>query len=76
MNEDDAANLIEIGVDLGVFTLANIFIEGGHLDPDQMQQLADLCSKHIQELTGMPAEDFALKVKPVIDTIIKTARDK
>lgn len=76
MNEEHAANLIEIGVDLGVFTVANLLLEGASLDQSQLQVLSDLCAKHIQEMTGMPAEDFALKVAPVVEKIIKTAKEK
>lgn len=71
MNEKQSMDMIEIGVDLGIFTIANLLLESPRLDPSQLQTLADLSAKHIEEMTGMPAEDFALKVKPVIDIMIK-----
>jgi predicted mannosyl-3-phosphoglycerate phosphatase (HAD superfamily) len=74
MNEKHGQNLIEIGVDLGVFTIANLLLEGLELDQHQLQKLSDLSAQHIELMTGMPAEDFALKVQPVIDIITKVTK--
>jgi len=74
-DEEHAANIMEIGVDLGLYTLANILIESGGIDLDQLQTLADMSAKHIEELTGIPAEDFSLKIKPIVDTAIKAAKE-
>lgn len=76
MNEDHAADMIEIGVDLGIFTISNLLLEGATLDQAMLQKLSDLCATHIEEVTGMPAEDFALKVKPIVDQTIKIARGR
>ena len=75
-DESHAQNLIEIGADLGVFTVINLLLEGARLDQSMLQALSDLCAKHIEETTGMPAEDFALKVGPVVEQIIKEAKAK
>lgn len=74
MNEEYALDLIEMGVDLGVFTIMNIFLAGMAIDPKQMQSLADMCALHIEHTSGMPAEDFALKVQPIVDKLIATVK--
>lgn len=76
MSEVHMTNLIEIGVDLGVFSVVNILLEGATFERQLLQELSDLCAKHIEDVSGMPAEDFALKVQPSIDAILKSARER
>lgn len=76
MNEEHAANLMEIGATLGVYTVVNMLLEGIGLSDSQLQEISDLAAKEIQELSGMPAEDFTLMAQPIITKLTKQSKEK
>lgn len=73
MTGDHAQNLIEIGVMLGMRAVIGLLEAGATFDEKMLRELSDYCSKAAEDMTDMPAEDFSLKVQPIVDKIMKSA---
>jgi hypothetical protein len=70
-NSKQDNDLITMGMNLGIYTFAKFFTEGG-VAPNARgwEIIRDHTAKMIEEQTGMPAEDLALHVQPVIEDML------
>lgn len=64
-------DMLNIGLNLGVYVITQILAEGFEITPDAAQNISFFASGEIEKLTDMPAEDFSLLVQPVIDEMTK-----
>lgn len=73
-NRDE--DMLQMGADLGIYVIASLFAETGlKLTPRGFQAMADFSAADIERICGLPAEDFALKVQPMVDEIKRMIRE-
>ena len=65
------SDMVGVGMDLGVYVLAKLQREGVVMTPEALQALGEYSAKSIEEATGVPAEDLALTVQPIIDKMLE-----
>lgn len=61
----------EMGMDIGVYVISGLMAEGFYCTKKGWQAMRDSRAAQIQLSTGMPAEDFALLMQPVIDKMVE-----
>lgn len=76
MQEEERLDLVEIGTDMGIFSIVNMLLEGATFDRETLQKISALCAEHIEEVSGMPAVVFSMMVKPAIEQLIKKAKER
>lgn len=63
-------DLITMGMNLGIYTFSKFFTEGAVPNAKAFAIMRDHCAKQLEDQTGMPAEDLATSVQPVIDEMM------
>jgi len=63
--------MINVGFDLAIFTVAKLVREGVDFTPEAWDQLGNYSAESIQKATDVPAEDLALHVQPIIDRMLE-----
>ena len=68
MKPDKEAELISMGMDLGMYAFATLMATGTYQMTSAMwDRLAQECANNLERETGMPAEDIALNAMPMIE---------
>jgi hypothetical protein len=67
----DDNELITMGMNLGLYTFAKLFSEGVAPTPKSWEIMRDHCAKQLEGQTGLPIEDLALKVQPIVDNMLE-----
>lgn len=63
--------LISLGMDVAVVLFGKLAQEGITITPAAWKILADHAAKSIEDASGMPAEDLALKLQPALDAMLE-----
>ena len=68
---------VSVGMDLGVYAFCFIMSkQTTPWSPQQFERFADQVARSIEEATGMPAEDVALNMIPIMEQAINKAGGK
>lgn len=70
-NTEKDNELITMGMNLGLYTLAKLFAQGITPSPKSWEVLRDHCAEQLEKQTGMPAEDLAMHVQPAVDIMME-----
>lgn len=71
MSKVEDNELITMGLNLGVYTFAKFFSEGVMPTTRAFETMRDHCAAELEKQTGMPVEDLATSVQPVVDDMLK-----
>jgi hypothetical protein len=68
-------SLINLGVAVGVYLITSALADGVVYSREGLRRIADSCADDIHGMTDIPAEDFCLSMQPVLDDIMKAAKE-
>jgi len=67
MNDRDI-EMLGVGMDLGIYVAAKLASEGLQTSPEGWERISKKFAANVEAQMGVPAEDLALMVQPVIDS--------
>lgn len=67
--------MISLGMDVAVVLFAQLSAEGVTMSPEAWKVLGQHADESIEKATGVPGEDMALTLKPLIDGMIEKVKD-
>jgi len=61
-------DMLGVGMDLGIYVAAKLASEGLQTSPQGWESISKKFGANVEAQTGVPVEDLALMVQPVIDS--------
>jgi hypothetical protein len=71
----DNNELITLGFNIGLYSAAQMILEGLPTSDLAMRALKETASQDIQKATGAPIEDFASMIDPMMEEVVKIIKD-